>query len=164
METVVNAVSDGLSILGAVVSVYLALGIGLAFLEGQIDTVTGRPPAQDIVRRITLLVVCVALIAFARSVSDDVADLVGGELDSDQAVREAVLRIGQYFLDVVIGAAALLLAIGVAAGFVGAQLATMAGEALHLSNVLAKLSIVVALAVGAFLTISIANVIVGALR
>jgi hypothetical protein len=164
METVVNAVTDGLSILGGVVSVYLALGIGVAFLEGQIDTVTGRPPAQDIVRRITLLVVCVALIAFARSVSDDVADLVGGELDSDQAVREAVLRIGQYFLDVVIGAAATLLAIGVAAGFVGAQLATMAGEALHLSNVLAKLSIVVALAVGAFLTISIANVIVGALR
>jgi len=164
MEAVVNAVSDGLSILGGVVSVYLALGIGVAFLEGQIDTVTGRPPAQDIVRRITLLVVCVALIAFARSVSDDVADLVEGELDSDQGVREAVLRIGQYFLDVVIGAAALLLAIGVAAGLVGAQLATTAGEALHLSNVLAKLSIVVALAVGAFLTISIANVIVGALR
>lgn len=104
------------------------------------------------------------LIALARSVSDDVADLVGGELDSDLAVREAVLRIGQYFLDVVIGAAALLLVIGVAVGFVGAQLATMAGEALHLSNVLARLLIVVALAVGTFLTISIANVIIGALR
>jgi len=155
MDAVVGAVTDGLSILGGVVSVYLALGIGVAFLEGQIDTMTGRPPARDIVRRITLLVVCVTLIAFARSVSGDVADLVGGELDSDRAVREAVLRIGQYFLDVVIG---------VAVGFVGAQLATMAGEALHLSNVLAKLSIVVALAMGAFLTISIANVIVGALR
>jgi len=164
MEAVVGAVTDGLSILGAVVSVYLALGIGVAFLEGQMDAMTGRPPARDIVRRITLLVVCVTLIVFARSVSDDVADLVRGELDSDLAVREAVLRIGQYFLDVVIGAAALLLAIGVAVGFVGAQLATMAGEALHLSNVLAKLSIVVALAMGAFLTISIANVIIGALR
>lgn len=164
MEAVVSAVTDGLSILGAVVSVYLALGIGLAFLEGQIDTMTGRPPARDILRRITLLVVCVTLIAFARSVSDDVADLVGGELDSDQAMREAVLRIGQYFLDVVIGAAALLLTIGVAMGFVGAQLATMAGEALHLSTVLARLTIIVALAVGAFLTISISNVIIGALR
>jgi len=164
MDAVVGAVTDGLSILGAVVSVYLAIGIGAAFLEGQIDTMTGRPPARDIVRRITLLVVCVTLIAFARSVSGDVADLVGGELDSDVAVREAVLRIGQYFLDVVIGAAAILLAIGVAVGFVGAQLATMAGEALHLSNVLAKLLIVVALAMGAFLTISIANVIIGALR
>ncbi len=164
MEAVVSAVTDGLSILGAVVSVYLALGIGLAFLEGQIDTMTGRPPARDIMRRITLLVVCVTLIAFARSVSDDVADLVGGELDSDQAMREAVLRIGQYFLDVVIGAAALLLTIGVAMGFVGAQLATMAGEALHLSTVLARLTIIVALAVGAFLTISISNVIIGALR
>jgi len=164
MEAVVGAVTDGLSILGGVVSVYLALGIGLAFLEGQVDAMTGRPPARDIVRRIVLLVVCVTLVAFAQSVSDDVADLVGGELDSDLAVREAVLRIGGYFLDVAIGAAATLLAIGVAMGFVGAQLATMAGEALHLSTVLARLTIIVALAMGTFLTISIANVIIGALR
>jgi hypothetical protein len=164
MKAIVGVVTDGLSILGGVVSVYLSVGIGLAFLEGQVDVMTGRPPARDIVRRITLLVVCVTLVAFARSVSDDVADLIGGELGSDAAVRGAVLRIGQYFLDIVIGAAALLLAVGVAMGFVGAQVATMAGEALQLSTVLARLLVIVMLALGTFLTIGVSNVIVGALR
>jgi len=164
MEAVVGAVTDGLSILGAVVSVYLALGIGAAFLEGQIDALTGRPPARDIARRIGLLVACVTLIAFARGVSDDVAALVGGELGDDAAVREAVVGIGGYFLDMVIGAAGLLLAVGVATGFVGAQLATLAGEAFHLSTVLSRLLIVSALAVGTFLTIGMANVVIGALR
>jgi len=44
MEAVIGAVTDGLSILGAVVSVYLSIGIGVAFLEGQIDTMTRAGP------------------------------------------------------------------------------------------------------------------------
>jgi hypothetical protein len=164
MEAVVAVVTDGLTILGAAVSVYLAVGVGLAFLEAQMDAAVDRPSGRDVMQRISLLVVCVALVAFARSVSGAVGDLLGGDLGSAEATRAAILQVGQYFLDVVVGAAALVLAVGVVMGFVGAQLAAAAGQALHLGEILSKMAIVVALGVGAFFTISIANVVVAAMR
>ena len=164
MEDVVSVVTDVLTILGAMVSVYLALGIAVAFLEGQMDALTGRPAARDIGYRVALLIVCVALVALARGVSDDVAALVGDELTDQASVRGAVLNVGQYALDVLIGSAALLMAVGVVTGFVGAQLATMAGEPLMLSRVLGKLTVIVALAAGAFLTITLTHIVVDALR
>jgi hypothetical protein len=164
MDVVVAVVSDGLTILGALVSVYLAVGIGLAFLGAQVDAALGRPSGRDIFLRIALLAFCVALVAFARSVSATVGGLLGGDLASAAATRMAILRIGQYFLDVVIGTAAVVLAVGVAMGLVGAQLATVAGEALHLSEVLSRLFMLVALAAGAFLAIAMANAIIAAMR
>lgn len=164
MEDVVSVVTDVLTILGAMVSVYLALGIAVAFLEGQMDALTGRPAARDIGYRVALLIVCVALVALARGVSDDVAALVGDELTDQASVRGAVLNVGQYALDVLIGSAALLMAVGVVTGFVGAQLATMAGEPLMLSRVLGKLTVIAALAAGAFLTITLTHIVVDALR
>ena len=164
MQDVVSVVTDVLTILGAMVSVYLALGIGVAFLEGQMDALTGRPAARDIGYRVALLIVCVALVALARGVSDDVAALVGDELTDQASVRGAVLNVGQYALDVLVGSAALLMAVGVVTGFVGAQLATMAGEPLMLSRVLGKLTVIAALAAGAFLTITLTHIVVDALR
>jgi hypothetical protein len=164
MEDVVSVVTDVLTILGAMVSVYLALGIAVAFLEGQMDALTGRPAARDIGYRVALLIVCAALVALARGVSDDVAALVADELTDQASVRGAVLNVGQYALDVLIGSAALLMAVGVVTGFVGAQLATMAGEPLMLSRVLGKLTVIMALAAGAFLTITLTHIVVDALR
>ena len=164
MDAVVSVVTDVLSVLGALVSAYLAIGIALAFVEGQIDAVSGRPSGRDISSRIILLVVCVALVALARGVSSDIAALVGDELNDAAAVRGAVLSVGQYFLDILIGSAALLLALGVVTGFVGAQLATTAGEPMVLSRILGKLTVVTALAVGAFLTIRLSHIVIGALR
>lgn len=164
MQDVVSVVTDVLTILGAMVSVYLALGIGVAFLEGQMDALTGRPAARDIGYRVALLIVCVALVALARGVSDDVAALVGDELTDQASVRGAVLNVGQYALDVLVGSAALLMAVGVVTGFVGTQLATMAGEPLMLSRVLGKLTVIAALAAGAFLTITLTHIVVDALR
>jgi len=164
MDAVVSVVTDALSILGAIVSVYLAVGIALAFVEGQIDAVAGRPSARDISSRIVLLVVCVALVALARGVSNDIAALVGGELGDATAVRGAVLNVGQYFLDILIASAAILLAVGVVTGFVGAQLATTAGEPMMLSRILGKLVVLTALAVGAFLTIRLSHIVIGAFR
>ena len=164
MDAVASVVTDALSILGALASAYLAIGIALAFVEGQVDAVAGRPSARDIGSRIVLLVACVALVALARGVSNDMAALVGGELNDAAAVRGAMLNVGQYFLDIMIGSAALLLALGVVTGFVGAQLATIAGEPLMLSRILGKLTVLTALAVGAFLTIRLSHIVIGALR
>lgn len=164
MDAVVATVTDAMTILGAVVSVYLALGIAVAFLEGQMDALSGRPAARDIGQRVALLVLCVTLVALARGVSDDVAALVGDELADQAAVRQAVLNVGQYFLDILIGSAALLLALGVVTGFVGAQLAAMTGEPMMLSRMLSKLVVITALAAGAFLTIRLSHVVIGALR
>jgi hypothetical protein len=163
MENITAVVADGLSVLGALVSAYLSLGIVLAFLRGQVDAMTNRPAARDITRRIMMLVVCVAFVALAQTVSADIASLAGGSIETAAEMRDAYIRIAQYFLDVAIGAAAVLLAVGVATGFVGAQLAVLAGEALQLSEIVARVLILAALAVGAFLTISVSHIIVGAL-
>jgi len=164
MAEVSAVVSIGLSILGAIASVYLAVGIGLAFLRAQVDTITGRPAGRDIVGRIILLTLCLAFVTFARSVTDDVCALMGGELESVAEVRRAVLNIGQYFLDIIIASVAVLLAVGIATGFVGSQMAALAGESGVMSQVMAKTLAVIGLAVGGLLTVTIAHVIVDAIR
>ena len=164
MDAVVSVVTDVLTVLGALISAYLAIGIALAFVEGQIDAVSGRPSGRDIISRIVLLVACVALVALARGVSSDIAALVGDELNDAAAVRGAVLNVGQYFLDILIASAALLLALGVVTGFVSAQLATIAGEPMMLSRILGKMMVLTGLAVGAFLTIRLSHIVIGALR
>jgi hypothetical protein len=164
MAAVGRVVADGLSILGALVSAYLALGVGLALLGGQLDAVTGRPSARDIVQRVVYLVLCIALIAFAQGIKNDLAAIVGDEVGNAAAMRAAYLGIARYFLTIIIGAASILLAVGIVTGFVGAQVATMAGEAFHLSEVLARTLMVAALGVGAILTVSISNAIIDAIR
>ncbi len=163
MESIAAVVADVLSVLGALVSAYLSVGIVLAFVKGQVDTMTNRPAARDIARRIMLLSVCVAFVALAQTLSGDVARLAGRSIDSAAGMRQAYLRIAQYFLDIAIGTAAVLLAVGIATGFLGGQLAALTGAAFQLSEAVAKVLILTALAVGAFLTISMSRVIIGAL-
>lgn len=164
MESIVTAVTNGVTILGAVVSVYLAIGVASAFVGGQLDAVTGRPSGRDITGRIALLVMCVALVAFAQTISSDVAALVGGDLTGAGEVRNAVLNVGEYFLDILIGTAAVLLAIGIITGFVGAQLATAAGEAVAASNVVGRVLILIGLTAGALFTTTIVHIVISAMR
>jgi hypothetical protein len=79
-------------------------------------------------------------------------------------MRGAYVDIARYFMTIVIGAGSIMLAVGVVTGLVGAQLATVAGQALHLSEILARLIVVVGLGVCTVLTLTISNAIIDAIR
>jgi len=162
---IVEVVADGLSVLVACVAVYMALGIGWAFLQGQMEVAAGRSGdvLGGIMQRIALLVVCLVLIVFVQSIAGRITAVLSGDIADAATARRAILEIGAYFMDIIIGGAAVLLAVGIATGFVGAQFAATAGQALQLSEVLVRLLMVAFLGAGALLTITIANMIVRAI-
>lgn len=163
MDDFVRLVSDGLSVAGALVSAYLALGIAVSFIEGQMAAASGRSVAlADIMVRVSVLVACLAIVAFARLVADDVAAVVGGGLDLP-AMRAAILRIAAYFLDVLIGASVVVAAVAIALGFLDGQIGVLVGEAHGVSVAIGRVVGVIVMLVGGLFTVWIAHVIVGAL-
>jgi len=164
MDTAVQLVTEGLTVVGAIVSVYLAVGIAAAFVEGEFAAMTGSARAHaDVLYRIGLLTLCVALVAFANVVAGDVASLLGNGVSGAQEAREAILRIGVYFLDMVIGLAIVVMAVGVAFGFVDGQLQTILGRPGSLSTAMTRVVGVVLLGVGALFTVTISRIVIRAL-
>lgn len=164
MDAAVHLVIEGLSVVGAIVSVYLAVGIAAAFVEGEFAAMTGSSQARaDVLYRISLLVLCVAVVAFANIVGKDVAALLGNGVTSAEDAREAILRIGVYFLDMLIGLAVVVMAVGVAFGFVDAQLQALLGRPGSLSTAMARLVGVTLLGVGALFTVVISHIVIRAL-
>lgn len=160
----VRLVTEGLSIVLAIVSVYLTVGIGTAFVEGQFAAMTDSPGARaEIMYRISLLVMCVAVIAFSHLISADVVAILGGGITDFANFRAAMLRIGMYFVDIVIGIAVVLMAVGVAFGFVDTQLQTVLGQPVGLSTALSRITAVLILGIGALMTVAIARAIIMAL-
>ncbi len=163
MEAAVSLVTEALTIVGAIASVYLTVGIAVAFLEGQFAAMLDEPGVRaEVMRRIALLVLCVAVIAFANLIARDVAALLHPGMTS-QAIRAAILRIGVYFADVLVGLAVVLMAVGVAFGFVDTQLQAVLGHAAGFSVALSRVTTVILLGVGALLTVVISRIIIGAL-
>ena len=165
METAVGLVTEGLTLIGTIASVYLAVGIAAAFVEGQFASMTGQAGVRaEVMGRISLLVLCVAVIAFAHLIAQDVVTVLEETGTQDTAViRTAILRIGVYFVDVLIGLAVVLMAVGVAFGFVDTQLQVVLGRPAGFSTAIGRVAAVVVLGVGAFLTIVISRIVVGAL-
>ncbi|HEC35807.1 MAG TPA: hypothetical protein ENI39_04640 [Anaerolineae bacterium] len=164
MEAAVGLVTEALTVVGAIASVYLAVGIAAAFLEGQFAAMLDEPGVRaEVVRRIALLVLCVAAIAFANLVARDVAALLSPGGATAGSIRVSILRIGVYFVDVLVGLAVILMAVGVAFGFVDTQLQTVLGQAAGFSAALSRAATVILLGVGALLTVAISRIVIGAL-
>lgn len=163
MDAAVQLVTEGLTVVGAIVSVYLAVGIAAAFVEGEFAAMTGSAQARaDVMYRIGLLTLCVAVVAFANVVAGDVAALLGDGVTSAADARDAVLRIGVYFLDMLIGLAVVVMAVGVAFGFVDAQLQAMLGQPGAFSTAMTRVVGVVLLGVGALFTVTISRIVIRA--
>lgn len=164
METAVGLVTEGLTIVGAIVSVYLAAGIATAFVEGQVAVMTGQAGVRaDVMRRISLLVMCVAVIAFANLITQDVVTVLTADAGSAAGIRSAILRIGVFFVDVLVGLAVVLMAVGVAFGFADTQLQVVLGQPAGFSTAMSRVTAVVMLGIGALLTVAISRIVVGAL-
>lgn len=164
MDAVVGLVTEALTIVGAIASVYLAVGIAAAFLEGQFAAMLDEPGVRaEVMHRITLLTLCLAVIAFANLIAGDVAALLGATGSDPAALRAAVLRIGAYFVDVLVGLVVVLMAVGVMLGFVDTQLQAVLGRPAGLSVALSRVAAVVLLGLGGLLTVAISRVVVRAL-
>lgn len=164
MDVVVGLVTEGLTVIGAIASVYLAVGIAAAFVEGQFAAMVEEPGVRaEVMRRISLLVMCLAVIAFANLVARDVAQVLGAGAGDAGSIRASVLRIGVYFVDLLIGLAVVLMAVGVAFGFTDTQLQAVLGRPVGFSVALSRVTAVVLLGIGALLTIAISRVVIGAL-
>lgn len=163
MEIVARLVGEGLSIVGAIASVYLAVGIALAFVEGQFAAMTENPGVRaEVMYRISLLVLCLAVVAFARPLTRVVTEAILSAGDPG-AVRAGILRLGAYFVDILIATAAILMAVGIAFGFVDHQLQVLLGHPGGVSVAIGRIVAVVVLGVGAMLTILLSRIVVRAL-
>lgn len=159
---VIGLVKQALTIVAAIVSVYLAVGIAAAFLEGQFAAMTEQPAVKaEILQRITLLALCVAVIAFANVAAYDLGMIIlsGGLGDA----RGAILRVGVYFVDILIGLTVVMMAVGVAFGFVDTQLQVVLGRPVGFSTALSRVTAVVLLGIAGLLTVPISGIVIRAL-
>ncbi len=75
-------------------------------------------------------------------------------------IVDALRQIAQVVIDILIGIAAILMAVGIATGFVGGQFMVTVGQPYGLSAAWVKVIAVVILGIGAMLTIVLVNTII----
>lgn len=160
-----SLVADALQIVFAIASVYLALGLLSAFLQGEYAAMSDRPGVKaEVMQKVGLLVVCVTVIAFADGVGIRAAYAfrdVGGSAD---AARSAVLELGQYVAVILIWMVVIVMAVGVVFGFVDTQLSAVLGQPVGLGRALQRVAAVVVLGIGGLLAMTMARIVVDVLR
>ncbi len=77
-------------------------------------------------------------------------------------IVDAFRKIGVMVIDIGIGIATVLMAVGIMTGFVGGQFLVTVGQPYGLSSAWVKVISVIMLGIGAFLTITIVNTIINA--
>ncbi|MBU1749790.1 MAG: hypothetical protein KKA73_19060 [Chloroflexi bacterium] len=87
----------------------------------------------------------------------------GGGGSGLAGITTSLANMGKIFVDFLIGVAAILLAIGLATGFVQGQAATMFGMPHALASTWMKLAGIVICFIGAILSIAVANAIIDAM-
>lgn len=158
-------VTAGVQLVAVVGSVYLTIGIITTFLEGQVASMTEQPGVKaQVIQRISLLVVCLAVIAFAKPFGDK-AEALFGTLGTDpEKVVSAILEFGQFAASIVIGLVVIVMAVGVVFGVVDTQLQAALGQPVGLSTAMQRITGVVILGVGGLLSIVLTRLFVSALN
>jgi hypothetical protein len=158
-------VTAGVQLVAVVGSVYLTIGIITTFLEGQVASMTEQPGVKaQVIQRISLLVLCLAVIAFAKPFGDK-AEALFGTLGTDpEKVVSAILEFGQFAASIVIGLVVIVMAVGVVFGVVDTQLQAALGQPVGLSTAMQRITGVVILGVGGLLSIVLTRLFVSALN
>lgn len=112
-------------------------------------------------KRICIAVLIVLLLAL-QAMPAWAADAASPYLDRGGPLVAAARTIGKTIVDVAIGIAAVLMAVGIATGFVGGQFLVTVGAPYGMSHAWIKVISVIILGIGAFLTIVIVNTIIDA--
>ena len=87
----------------------------------------------------------------------------GGGSGRGGEIVEAIRKIATVIIDILIGVSVILMAVGIATGFVGGQFLVTVGQPYGLSSAWIKVISVVLLGLGAILTITIVNTIINAI-
>lgn len=110
---------------------------------------------------IVMAVALVTLTAASPVFAQDPGPGGGGGRRGGEIV-EAIRKIAIVVIDICIGVAVILMAVGIATGFVGGQFLVTVGQPYGLSTAWVKVISVVMLGIGALLTIVIVNTIINA--
>jgi hypothetical protein len=115
---------------------------------------------------VVLLVAWVLLVASAPLAMAEDPPPEGGDEGGDQGrggeIVAAIRRIATVVIDIAIGIAVILMAVGIATGFVGGQFLVTVGQPYGLSTAWVRVISVVMLGIGALLTITIVNTVINA--
>lgn len=120
---------------------------------------------MDIAKKVVSVVLVVlvlgwALVPPAYAQGEDPPN--DGDTGRGGAVVEAIRKIATVVIDIGIGIAVILMAVGIVTGFVGGQFLVTVGQPYGLSSAWVKVISVVILGIGALLTITIVNTIIDA--
>lgn len=122
----------------------------------------GRRPSKllwAVARGLLIATVAIGMLAPASAHAQEPPPDGTGRTGGGEIV-EALKNIAQVVIDIFIGIAAILMAVGIATGFVGGQFMVTVGQPYGLSQAWVKVIAVVLLGIGAMLTIVIANTII----
>ena len=109
-----------------------------------------------------LLIACLVLqgVVLASPALAQEPDPGGGEGGRGGQIVAALRQVAQVVIDIFIGIATILLAVGIVTGFVGGQFMVTVGHPYGLSQAWTKVIAVVILGIGAMLTIAIVNTVI----
>jgi hypothetical protein len=106
------------------------------------------------------LTLALLLLATAPAFAQDPEPGGGGGGGRGGQIVGALRQIGVVVIDIMIGISAILMAVGIATGFVGGQFMVTVGQPYGLSAAWVKIISVVILGIGAMLTIVIVNTLI----
>lgn len=158
-------VTAGVQLVAVIGSVYLTIGIIATFLQGQVATMTEQPGVKaEVIQRISLLVVCLAIIAFAKPFGDKAEAVFSNLGDDPGKAVDAVIEFGQFAASIVIGLVVVVMAVGVVFGVVDTQLQAALGQPVGLSTAMQRIAGAIILGAGGLLSIVLTRAFVGALN
>ncbi len=120
---------------------------------------------MDFVKKVVSVVLAVLVLAWALvppAYAQGGDPPSGGGTGRGGAIVEAIRKIATVVIDIGIGVAVILMAVGIVTGFVGGQFLVTVGQPYGLSSAWVKVISVVILGLGALLTITIVNTIIDA--
>jgi len=116
--------------------------------------------AKGSFRKVALVLMVWALLVGTSSTPVYAQDPDPGDRGGE--IVTAIRTIATVVIDILIGAAVALMAVGIAAGFVGGELLVAVGQPYGLSSAWVKVISIVILGLGALLTIVIVNTVINA--
>ena len=104
-----------------------------------------------------LLTLALVLVIATPAFADSPISVTGGDAGP---LLSALRNLGKVVVDTLIGIAAILMVVGIASGFVAGQVLTTIGAPYGASTAMMRVLSSIALAIGAFLTVIIANTVI----
>ncbi len=160
MET---KIGEFITILLGAMSAVLAVGIALAWVEGQWGAMAGRPgQLYGAASKIIYLAVCGMIVTGAAALSSTLWGLLVSGQGSASGLSHGMVNVALVVVDTILVAISILLTIGILSGAIAGQFFITLGSARGWSDARSRMAGAIIFGIGGLLTIPIANIIVSA--